>query len=125
MSVVDGLRAARASGIRPTAVRADYSGMSRIESAKKIEGIVGAKRHATDHLGRAVSVEHRVYILHSQECVASGIDLRDCVYSDALDIGIELLVWAEFQDIAVTLRIDDEYGDLTPTQWATSKEQRR
>jgi hypothetical protein len=89
--------------------------MSRLEAADKIEGIVGAKRHATDHLGRAVSAEQRVYVLHSAECVASGIDLRKCQYSEALDLGIDLGVWADHQDVPVKLLIDEEYGDLTPT----------
>jgi hypothetical protein len=35
--------------------------MSRIERADRIEGIVGAKRHPTDHFARAMSTEERVY----------------------------------------------------------------
>lgn len=88
--------------------------MSRLEAADKIETKVGAKRHPTNHLGRAVSAEQRVYILHSQECVARGIDLRKCEYSIALDTGIELLIWADFQDVPVVLGISDEYDDLEP-----------
>lgn len=88
--------------------------MSRIESAKRIEGIVGAKRHEIDHLGRAVSAEQRVYVLHSKECVESGIDLRDCEYSIALDLGINLDVWRDWQDQPVKLIISDEYDDLEP-----------
>lgn len=79
-----------------------------------IEAKVGAKRHPTNHLGRAVSAEQRVYILHSKECVARGIDLRKCEYSIALDTGIELLIWADFQDVPVVLGISDEYDDLEP-----------
>lgn len=88
--------------------------MSRLESADTIEAKVGAKRHPTEHLGRAVSATQRVYILHSQKCLARGIDLRECEYSQALDYGIELIVWAEFQDVPVVLGIDAEYGDLEP-----------
>lgn len=90
--------------------------MTRLESADKIEGIVGAKRHATDHLARAVSAEQRVYVLHSQECSASGIDLRECAFSIALDDGIDLGVWADYQDAPVVVAIDDEYDDLVPSR---------
>lgn len=88
--------------------------MSRLESADEIEAIVGANRHATDHLGRAVSAEQRVYVLHSDECRARGIDLRDCEYSIALDRGIDLSIWGDFEDRPVTLAIDAEEGDLLP-----------
>lgn len=88
--------------------------MSRLEAANKIEGIVGAKRHDTLHLARAVSAEQRVYILHSAECGASGIDLRKCEYSIALDDGIDLGIWDDFQDQVVELAIDADYGDLLP-----------
>lgn len=88
--------------------------MSRLESADKIEAIVGAPRHQTEHLGRAVSAEQRVYVLHSHECVASGIDLRNCKYSRALDLGINPYFWQGFEDQAVTLEIDAQYGRLLP-----------
>lgn len=90
--------------------------MSRLESARSIEAKVGAKRHATEHLGRAVSATERVYILHSTSCVASGIDLRDCEYSDALDLGIDLAIWAPFQDVPVVLGIDPANNDLVPVR---------
>ncbi|MFB7890316.1 hypothetical protein ACFCZ3_19920 [Cellulosimicrobium cellulans] len=51
----------------------------------RIEEIVGACRHDTKHLGRAVSAEKRVYVLHSWACIDSGIDLRECEFSRALD----------------------------------------
>lgn len=90
--------------------------MSRIEPADKIEAIVGAKRRAEEHLGRAVSAEQRVYVLHSQACVDSGIDLRECDYSQALDLGIDLGIWADHQDVPVVLAISDEYDDLEPVR---------
>lgn len=52
--------------------------MTEIVSADRIEQIVGARRHPTHHLGRAVSGAQSVYILHSSACVASGLDLRAC-----------------------------------------------
>lgn len=58
-----------------------------------IEHIVGSKRHATDHITRAVSAEETVYILHSQECEASVPDLRMCPFSIAMDRGIEPDEW--------------------------------
>ncbi len=88
--------------------------MSRLESARTIEAKVGAPRHAAQHLGRAVSAEQRVYVLHSAECLARGIDLRSCEYSTALDQGIDLDIWADFQDQVVELAIDPENGDLLP-----------
>ncbi|GAA2180924.1 hypothetical protein GCM10009785_13700 [Brooklawnia cerclae] len=63
--------------------------MSDLVDHSQIEQIVGAKRHPTDHWGRAVSADQTVYILHSQACLDSGIDLRECPYSQALDRGIE------------------------------------
>lgn len=88
--------------------------MSRIESAEKIEGIVGAKRHETIHLARAISDEDRVYILHSRQCTLAYSDLRQCPYSVALDEGIDIGLWEDRQDRPVEIRIDEEYGDLVP-----------
>jgi hypothetical protein len=88
--------------------------VSRIESADSIEAKVGAKRHATEHRGRAVTVTERVYVLHSAECMASGIDLRRCEFSKALDLGIDLGVWAGHMDVPVVLGIAFAVGDLYP-----------
>lgn len=82
--------------------------MSELVAPTEIEGIVGARRDPTDHLGRAVSAEQTVYILHSQACKDSGIDLRDCPYSRALDRGIDLDHWVE--DVPTKLCIED--GEL-------------
>lgn len=84
--------------------------MSDLVPASDIERIVGADRHPTDHLGRAVSAEQTVYVLHSQACLDSGVDLRDCAYSVALDRGIDTRVWV--QDRPVRLAIFD--GELMP-----------
>ena len=78
--------------------------------ADQIEEIVGVKRHNKNHRGRAVSAEQTVYILHSQECLDSGADLRDCMFSVVLDRGIRIKEWVE--DVPVTLRIRD--GRLVP-----------
>ena len=68
----------------------------------RIESIVGAPRHPTKHIGRAVSAEGTVYILHSQACFDREPDLRACPYSLALDKGIDPDEWP--QDTPVPLR---------------------
>ena len=74
--------------------------------ADRIEEIVGVKRHQRAHYGRAVSAERTVYILHSQRCKDSGIDLRECLYSTALKNGIDSTgEWRDKQDVAVMLGI--------------------
>lgn len=91
--------------------------MTRRERADKIEAIVGAKRDAVLHIGRAVSAEQRVYILHSVACVATGRDLRNCEYSEALDDGIDLEIWGPLQDRPVIVDIDEEVLDLVPRRF--------
>jgi len=88
--------------------------MSILEDPKHIENIVGALRHATEHLARAVSAEEHLYILHSTECVQTGIDLRECPYSVALDLGIDKVLWRFEQDRVVVLTICSDKGDLLP-----------
>ena len=77
--------------------------MSNLVSPDEIESIVGATRHPTRHLGRAVSSEETVYILHSGLCKASGVDLRKCAYSRALDYGIDPVEWKKWEDQPVVL----------------------
>ena len=84
--------------------------MTEIVSADRIEQIVGARRHPTHHLGRAVSAAQSVFILHSSACVDSGLDLRACSYSAALDLGIDTAEWV--QDTTVSLVIQG--GQLVP-----------
>ena len=79
--------------------------MADLVPAEQIEAIVGASRHAAQHLGRAVSSEQVVYVLHSQRCLDSGIDLRDCEWSKALDVGIDPADWRDFEDRPVALAI--------------------
>ncbi len=77
--------------------------MSDLVDPAKIEAIVGASRHPHLHLGRAVSSERTVYILHSEACINSGRDLRDCSWSWALDAGIDAEDWDGWEDRAVVL----------------------
>ncbi|OZC62127.1 hypothetical protein CH267_00875 [Rhodococcus sp. 06-621-2] len=79
--------------------------MSDLVPSADIEAIVGADRHRKAHLGRAVSAQQRVYILHSQQCLDSGIDLRECRFSKALDDGIEVDRWAGSEDMPVVLGV--------------------
>ena len=81
--------------------------MTDLVPAPDIERIVGVDRHATDHWGRAVSAEQRVYILHSQECLEDPTwGLQDCLFSLALDQGIELADWIEDVPLRLTVRSD-------------------
>jgi hypothetical protein len=96
--------------------------MSALVDPTEIERVVGANRHATEHLGRAVSSKQTVYILHSRECLDSGIDLRDCDYSLALDDGIDLDDWWDNEDCAVVLGVDS--GRLVPLSAAGDGEHR-
>lgn len=88
--------------------------MSDLVNASDIERILGASRHRQAHLGRAVSAEQTVYILHSQECKNSGIDLRECPFSVALDLGISPNRWADFEDVPVELWVSAATGQLVP-----------
>lgn len=88
--------------------------MTQIESAETIEATVGAKRHTVDHIGRAVSAEQRVYILHSERCRERYSDLRQCPYSRALDRGIDLKRWEGFEDQPVKLWISVYEHRLVP-----------
>lgn len=80
--------------------------MSEQVPAEDIERIVGIQRHATRHYANAVSIEQTVYILHSERCKALNVDLRDCLFSHALDNGIDLAVWEGWQDQPVRVTIN-------------------
>ena len=79
--------------------------MTNLVPAEDIERIVGASRARYTHLGRMVS--GNVYILHSRLCKYSGIDLRECPFSVALDNGIDFDSWESLKDQTV-------YLDITP-----------
>ena len=59
--------------------------MSDLVPAEDIERIVGISRHPSMHYGRAISTEQVTYVLHSQECKNATPDLRDCIFSLALE----------------------------------------
>lgn len=79
--------------------------MSNLVPPADIEEIVGIARHRTVHMGRAESAQQTVYILHSQACLDSGIDLRECRFSIALDKGIRPSNWDDMHDIPVALGV--------------------
>lgn len=79
--------------------------MTDLVPPEDIERIVGMRRHETMHIGRANSDEETVYILHSKQCKTSGIDLRDCQLSLALDLGIERPSWVGYEDRPVALGV--------------------
>jgi hypothetical protein len=84
--------------------------MTNLVPSSEIERIVGATRHEWKHQARAASAEQTVYILHSQQCLDSGIDLRDCEFSRALDRGINPKHWRE----NVALIVEVINGALRP-----------
>lgn len=86
--------------------------MTDIVPDNEIERIVGTRRHATAHFGRAVSETETVYILHSEQCKSDGVDLRDCTFSLALDEGIDIAQWEGHEDCPVPLAVVD--GRLVP-----------
>ena len=86
--------------------------MTDIVPAEDIERIVGIERHPYLHLGRAVSAEQTIYILHSRKCLDSSVGLRECAFSTALDNGIVVAEWRGLEDRPVVLnRVD---GRLVP-----------
>ena len=80
--------------------------MSEFVPADEIEQIVGVKRHATRHYACAVSAEQTVYILHSFACKDSGVDLRECLFSLALDNGIDGVDWSGLEDQPIRVTIN-------------------
>lgn len=84
--------------------------MTNLVGTNDIERIVGARRMVCTHLGRAVSSERTVYILHSKQCVQSSRDIRSCWYSLALDAGIDDARWDGWEDKPVLLGITRSSG---------------
>lgn len=86
--------------------------MTDLVPPTEIEAIVGAKRHPTRHQGRLDRLSQTAYILHSQECLDSGIDLRLCGFSHALDVfGVDEQQWPEGPVFVTTRR-----GSLEPCE---------
>jgi hypothetical protein len=90
--------------------------MSELVPFDEIEALVGVQRHSTLHIARASSVERRVYLLHSKACVDTGIDLRECKYSLALDRGIDPVfdMWLETVPMVVGVSSERHGQRLVP-----------
>lgn len=89
--------------------------MSALVPDDEIVGIVGIKRDLFKHYARAVSTDQTVYILHSLICKSTVEDLRKCAFSVALDRGIRLQVWGEWQDRTVMVAVTTD-GELVPAE---------
>ncbi|WP_328856862.1 hypothetical protein OG579_16840 [Williamsia herbipolensis] len=92
--------------------------MTDLVPTDQIEQIVGVARHPNRHYARAVSAEQTVYILHSRECLDSGIDLRRCMFSTALDRGIDITQWDGHEDAPVLVAVALPTGRLIPSTGA-------
>lgn len=88
--------------------------MTELVPPEDIEKLVGAKRHPTEHIARAVSAEQTVYILHSQQCLDSTPDLTKCAFSYALDLGIDKEDWTEDVPLVVAVVVRDGITRLLP-----------
>lgn len=85
--------------------------MTDLVDPDEIEEIVGVKRRAIEHVGRVVKAEQKIYILHSQQCLDSGIDLRECKFSLALDRGVQPANWVTAERLELPVLLD-VIGDL-------------
>lgn len=86
--------------------------MTDLVSPEEIEQIVGVPRAPAAHAARVVSEDQTVYILHSGRCRDSGIDLRECDFSLALDRGLPEEEWQGKEDLPVWVVIKE--GRLVP-----------
>lgn len=88
--------------------------MSDLVNPDEIEAIVGHAREEYAHWGRMSTVDKRFYILHSRRCKDSGIDLRQCPYSVALDQCFDPLDWEGLEDRPMPLEL--WHGNLMPDE---------
>jgi hypothetical protein len=86
--------------------------VSKLVDSSRIEKIVGVERHDSLHYAKAVSAEQTVYILHSRQCLLTGVDLRRCAFSRALDRGIDVERWPEDRPVPVVI----ERARLVPSR---------
>ena len=84
--------------------------MTDIVPADEIEEIVGLTRHPTRHYVRHDTESGIAWMLHSQECFNTGIDLRDCPHSHALT-GAD---WVGMVDRPVEVTADGHLAEVTP-----------
>lgn len=94
--------------------------MSERVPADQIEEIVGVERHPTEHRARCDTEAQMVYVLHSHACVQTGVDLRLCRFSRALNRTIDDR-WRGWEDRPVVVSIDPETHRLIPNAAATEE----
>ena len=94
--------------------------MADLVPADEIEQIVGARRHSIKHLGRLISEEQWVYILHSRMCLSTGRDLRECAFSVAMD-ALNDLEFVGYMDRPIVLAVSSE-DELLPAEVAYIRE---
>lgn len=63
--------------------------MSSLVNASIVERIVGRERHPILHWARLNPDDQTVTILHSQACIETSTDLRECRFSLAMDRGVD------------------------------------
>ena len=97
--------------------------MTDLVPADQIEQIVGIQRHPYRHYARAITAEQTVYILHSQACRDTVPDLRECIYSIALDRGIDAVAdeWEGCYDSPQ--HVVPYCGWLVPWSWLDAQRQ--
>lgn len=88
--------------------------MSGKVSAERIAEVFGIERFPFEHAVRVLHSERMVYVLHSQHCVETHPDLRECRYSKAMDEGINEDLWAPFMEKIVIATVDPFSGELSP-----------
>lgn len=87
--------------------------MSDLVPADEIERLVGVERHPTVHYGHDAADARTFYILHSQQCLDSGIDLRECSFSTALDYhGVDPKLWEHYAKRPIPLTF--QMGRVAP-----------
>ena len=79
--------------------------MTDLIKPDEIEILVGTRRHPIWHIGKVDTARQQVYIMHSYQRRHSGIDLRVCTFSLALDQGLQDEDWEGMQDVPVVLAL--------------------
>lgn len=88
--------------------------LEKLENPRRIEAIVGAKRHPTEHIGRVVDGE--LVVMHSQECIEGG-DFFRCLYMRPPTTDL-----AEWPDEPVTLGVQAAAKGVSRVTWGREAE---
>ncbi len=82
--------------------------MTDLVPPDEIEDIFGVPRQDVDHLG--LWRDGMIYIMHSWKCLGANPDLRDCQFSESLDIGVGGN-WSAGTIYRLFIRADDRLGN--------------